>query len=143
MTAPGPDIFRQFCTRNLELKLLSLLVACCIWGLTSYSHRNHAELNLPVHLKNMPRGCALASQLPREIRFTLSGPSLLLEGARRSNAALMLDLQGSGPGTILFPHLEANLHLPDGIEVTRISPASLEISLIKAQKRYSEGDQHP
>lgn len=143
MASSASDIFRQCCTRNLKLKLLSLMVACCIWGLTSFSRKTHAEIDLPVQLQNVPSGYTQASQLPREIRFTLSGPTLLIEGARRSNSAFKLDLRGIGPGRTLFPHLESSLKLPDGVKVTSISPASLEINLVKTQTRHSEGDQHP
>ena len=134
------ETFKQFCTRNLSLRLLCLGVAVCIWTFTAYSREIRHELVLPVEFRNTPPGYKLASQLPRDIRFTLSGPSILIDGARRSNAVLILNLRGISPGKTIFSHLETNLKLPEGINVTRISPAAIEINLTRAQTQYLEGD---
>lgn len=131
---------KQFCTRNLSLRILSLGVAVCIWSFTAISREIRYDLVLPVELRNTPPGYALALQPPREIRFTLSGPSILINGARRSNAVLILNLRGISSGKTIFSHLETNLKLPEGISVTRISPASIEINLIREQTHFSEGD---
>ena len=131
---------KQFCTRNLSLRILSLGVAVCIWSFTAISREVRYDLVLPVELRNTPPGYALDIQPPREIRFTLSGPSILIDGARRSNAVLILNLRGISPGRTIFSHLETNLKLPEGINVTRISPAAIEINLTRAQTQYLEGD---
>jgi len=134
------ETVRQFCTRNLSLRILSLVVAVCVWSFTSISRETHYDLALPVELRNTPPGYALASQTPREIHFTLSGPSILVEGARRANTVLILNLRGSSAGKTTFSHLETNLKLPDGVSVTRISPAALEINLIREHNNFTEGD---
>ena len=143
MTASLFNFFKRFRMRNPELKFLSLMVAFCIWGLTSHSRETRYEINIPVKLTNIPKGYIVASQPAREIGLTLSGPSQLISSVRRSNTALVLNLQSANPGKTLFSHLETNLKLPEGINITRISPASLEICLIKAETKHHEGDQHP
>lgn len=140
MVPAALDTAYRFCMRNLTLKLLSLAVAVCIWSFTAISRETHYDLALPVELRNIPPGYRLAGPLPREIRFTLTGPSILIDGARRSNSSLILNMRGVAPGRILFSHLESNLKLPDGINVTRISPALLELNLILDKSRLSEGD---
>lgn len=139
-TARLLETVKHFCSRNLSLRILSLGVALCIWSFTAISRETRQDLILPVELRNIPSGYLLASQPPREIRFTLSGPSILLEGARRSNAVLILNLRGCSSGNTIFSHLEKNLKLPEGISVTRISPAAIEISLIKGMNQLSEGE---
>lgn len=134
------DAAKRLCTRNLSLKLLSLAVALCIWSFTAISRDRRYDLALPVELRNIPQGYSLAGQPPREIRFTLSGPSILIDGARRSNAALILNLRGAAAGRTIFPHLETYLNLPEGINVIRITPAVMEIDLTKDQTHSSEGD---
>lgn len=143
MTSAPFDTVKRLCTRNAALKLLSLAVALCIWSFTAISREKRYDLALPVELRNIPPGYSLAGEPPREIRFTLSGPSILIDGARRSNAALILSLRGAAPGRTLFSHLESYLKLPDGISVTRISPASLEIDLVRDQTPLSEGEHQP
>ena len=129
------------CTRNLTLKLLSLTVALCIWSFTSISRETHFELILPVELRSMPPGYVAGGESPREIHVTLSGPSLLIDGARRSNTKVILNLRGAVPGKTLFSNLDTYLKLPDGVRVTRISPATLEINLVREQIRQPQGDQ--
>lgn len=133
MLPPALEPLRQIGTRNLALKLLSLGVALCIWSFTAVSRETHHELTLPVELRNIPPGYTVNGTPPGEIRFVLSGPSLLIDGARRANATVILNLRGALPGRTLFSHLESYLKLPDGIRVTRISPASLEIDLVRKQ----------
>lgn len=138
---PAPfDTAYRFCMRNLTLKLLSLAVAVCIWSFTAISRETHYDLALPVELRNIPPGYRLSGPLPREIRFTLTGPSILIDGARRSNSSLILNMRGAAPGRVIFSHLESNLKLPEGISVTRITPATLETDLVLNRSTISEGD---
>jgi len=141
MAPPLLNAVKRFFTRNLNLKLLSVTVAVCIWSFTAMSRETRYDLALPVELRNIPPGYVLDGQPPLDVRFTLSGPSILIDGARRSNTALILNLRGAVPGRTLFSHLESNLKLPEGVSVTRISPAAVEISLVRTQTSNSEGDQ--
>jgi hypothetical protein len=134
---------KRRCTRNASLKILSLMLAVCIWSFTSLSRETRYELILPVELRNTPPGYAVARPLPGEVHFTLTGPSILIDGARRSNSRVILSLRGVSPGKTLFSHLETNLKLPEGIKVTRISPATLEIDLIREQMNSDQGDPKP
>lgn len=140
MAPASLDTVKRLCTRNLSLKLLSLAVALCIWSFTAISREQRFDLALPVELRNMPPGYSLAGEPPRVIRFTLTGPSILIEGARRSNTALILNLRGAAAGRTFFSHLETYLKLPEGVNVTRITPAVLEIDLTRDQTHLSEGD---
>jgi len=144
MSPPALHTLKRIGTRNLTLKLLSLAVAVCIWSFTAVSRESRYELTLPVELRNIPPGYVVNGQAPGEIHVILSGPSLLIDGARRANATVILNLRSALPGRTLFSHLESYLKLPDGIKVTRISPASLEIDLVRAQfPTPPQGEQQP
>ncbi len=132
---------KHFLLRNPLLRGLSLAVAVCIWSFTGTNRDLQAELTLPVELRNIPPGLMLASQPIREVRFMLTGPSILIDGARRANTTIIINLRGALPGKTVFYNMESNLKLPDNIKVTRITPASLEINLIREQKQTVEGDQ--
>jgi len=134
---------KRRCTRNASLKILSLMLAVCIWSFTSLSRETRYELVLPVELRSVPPGYAVATPLPGEVHFTLTGPSLLIDGARRSNARVILSLRGARPGKTLFSHLETYLKLPEGIKVTRISPDMLEIGLVREQVNSDQGVPKP
>lgn len=132
---------KRFCLRDPAIRILSLAVAVCIWSFTAISRESSYNMVLPVKLRNIPPGYSLTKQPPQEISFTLSGPSILIDGARRTNAALNINLQGAGPGITHFTHLETKLKMPEEIKVTRISPAFLEIELSRTQTYPSQGEQ--
>jgi len=134
---------KHLCTRNWSLKLLSLMLAVCIWSFSSLSRETRYELALPVELRNTPPGYTVTEPLTGEVHFTLVGPSILIDGARRANSRLILSLRGAKPGKTLFTHLETDLKLPEGIKVTRISPATLEIELIRQQINSDQGAPKP
>lgn len=130
---------KRLCTRNWSLKLLSLALAVCIWSFSSISRETSQELVLPVELRNAPPGYTVSAPLTGEVRFTLTGPPILIYGTRRANSRLILSLRDASPGTTCFSHLETNLKLPEGIKVTRVSPATLEIKLIREQTNSDQG----
>jgi hypothetical protein len=119
------------------------MLALCIWSFSSLSRETRYELVLPVELRNTPPGYTVAAPLPGEVHFIVTGPSILTEGARHANSRLILSLRGAKPGKTLFSHLETNLKLPEGIKVTRISPATLEIELIRNQANSDLGAPKP
>jgi len=134
---------KRRCRRNASLKILSLMLAVCIWSFTSLSRETRYELVLPVELRNIPPGYKVAAPPQAEVHFTLAGPSILIDGVRRSNTRLILGLRGARSGKTLFSHLETNLKLPEGIKVTRISPEALEIELTRDLINSDQGDPKP
>jgi len=131
--------FKRLFTRNPGLKLLCLATALFVWCLSSVTRNTTVELAIPLKLVNIPTGFRPAGPLPAVIDYTLSGPPLLIDGARRSNPVVMLGMLGAArPGKTIFRNLDSNLKLPEGIKVLRISPAVLEIDLESDQPK---GDQ--
>lgn len=133
--------FKQFFARNLGLKLLCLATAILVWCLSSLSRNITVELAIPLRLIDVPAGFRPGGHLPAVVDVTLSGPPLLIDGARRSNPVVSLGLQGAtSPGTTIFRNLDSNLKLPEGVRIIRTSPATLEVQL--EPDHPTTGDQH-
>lgn len=142
MSMTRPPAVKQFFTRNPVLKLLCLALALSVWLLSSSGRRIQVDVPLPVTLVDVPAGYAPHPAPPARISCTLSGPSILLDGALRSHPELKLSMAGAvAPGSTVFMHLESHLKLPEGISVVRISPATLEIHLTARQS--PAGGLHP
>jgi hypothetical protein len=135
------DSVKRIVTANLKLKLLSLAVALCIWSFTALSREIRYELVLPVEVRNLPPGYELVTPSLPSVRFTLAGPSILMDGVRRSNTSLILNLRGVGPGRTVFGNLATWLKLSEGVKVTSVSPAAIEIEVRRYHSTVSEGDQ--
>lgn len=132
---------KEFMTRNMRLKLLSVLLASCIWSFLAFSRETRQDLTLPLELRNIPAGYSLANAPPCEIQFTLAGPSIMIEAARRSNSTVILTLRGASvPGRTTFSALETTLKLPEGVKVMRTTPSLLTLDLIRTPT-HQEGDQ--
>lgn len=142
MPSPITDFTRRFFARNRLLKLLSLALALCVWGTSTFSPKTTARFLLPVRIKNIPNGYIVDGPVPKVIEVALEGPPARISRTQRSNPAVVLDLNGTTkPGTIAFPHLETHLKLCEGVTVTRVFPSSMEIRL-EAEHSQS-GENHP
>jgi hypothetical protein len=142
MSALSVTTAKQLFTRNPTLKLLCLAMAVSVWCLSATSRRVQVDLSLPLKVVDIPMGYALSSTPPTAITYTLSGPSILVDGALRSNTQLKLSMAGAATqGKTAFMHLESYLKLPEGITIIRISPAALELNLVPDYT--PAGGQHP
>lgn len=131
---------KELLTGNMRLKFLSLALAICIWSFLAFSRETRYDLILPLEVRNTPVGYALATEPPRDIQFTLSGPLIMLEAARRSNSTVTLTLRGAAPGKTTFSTLETALKLPEGVKVIRTTPSMLTFDLIRTPTPQPEGE---
>ena len=121
----------RFLTENLTLKLLSLAFAAILWFFVMGEQRHEIAHVVAVEYRNLPRGLVIANEVPDAVAVTLSGPRALLVHLNPGELSLPLDLAGLQPGVTSFKRLETHLKAPSGLVVTRISPASIDISLEK------------
>ncbi len=132
---------KKIATENLRLKFLALLLAICIWSFISLSREVRYDLLLPVELINVPTGFSAAGDIPREIRFTLYGPSILIEAARHTNSTARISLRGAiPPGKTVLSSMEAALKLPEGVKILNSSPKTMLVELTRTDAKQNEGD---
>ena len=118
-------------TRNLLVKLLALLLACALWFYVTGGREAEKELTVPMVVKDLPAGFAVAEGYPATIKVSVVGPRLLLSQLRQEKLRLVLELRGLGEGTVLFTGFEHKIQLPVGLHITRVSPATIELRLIR------------
>ncbi|MFI5397209.1 MAG: YbbR-like domain-containing protein [Candidatus Binatia bacterium] len=125
-----PDRIRQLLTRNLALKILSLLIAFSIWFFVNFGERDTEEtLRAPLELRNIPAHLMITSPKADFIDLRVSGPRALLGRIDRDRLAISLDLGGVRPGPAVFRVDADSLNLPRGVKVLRITPAQLTLEL--------------
>ena len=116
---------------NLGLKALSLFLAVVLWLLAGAGVEREASISVPVLLENVPAGLVVTGNPPKTIDVRLRGANILLWKSRMVNPVLLLDLKGTGAGTTSFPSLTAMINVPQGVRVTRVTPAVIEINLTR------------
>jgi hypothetical protein len=125
---------RELVTHNLGLKALSLIMAVVIWFSVNVGKETEISMAVPVLFKNIPSGLVIAGAPPPPINVRLKGPKISLMKFREERPDLILDLKGAGEGTTGFPGLESMITLPEGVLVTRITPAAMEVRLGKMEQ---------
>jgi hypothetical protein len=122
---------------NLGLKALSLLLAALLWFSLTFRHDEEVRLTVPVVLKNIPPQLAVAGSPPTAVELDVSGPKILLANLTKERLSATLDLGGVGEGTVSFANLDKTVRLRSGLRVIRVQPATLELKLVKADKKQS------
>jgi len=123
--------WREACTHNLGLKVLSLFLAALLWLFVTAGQEAELDLQVPVLFENLPVGLTIGNQPPSLLDLRLAGPKIQLMRLQRERLAVALDLKNAGEGSIGFPNPEKSIRLPDGVRVTRVTPAAIEARLVK------------
>jgi len=130
------DRLRQMFTRNLSLKLLSLLIAFGLWMFVNFGERDAEEsVRMALELRNIPPELMITSPRVDFIDVRVSGPRTLLGRIDRNRLSMGLDLTGVRPGPAVFRVGAEQLNLPRGVRVIRINPAQVTIELEKTAQR--------
>jgi YbbR domain-containing protein len=116
---------------NLGLKALSLLLAVVLWLFIAADRETERSVSVPVMVGNVPPSLSLAVKPPSTIDVRIKGPRMLVMKSVAEGPQLLLDLKGSREGTISFPSPGALINLPEGVRVTRVVPASMEVRLVR------------
>jgi YbbR domain-containing protein len=125
---------REMLAHNLGLKVLSLFLAVMLWLFVAAGMEAEIGLSLPVVFTHLSSDLAVVNQPPARLDFRLAGPRILLLKLKAAQLPVLLDLQGVREGTTAFPAVEMAIRVPEGVRVTRVTPAAIEVRLAKAGK---------
>ena len=123
--------WRETWTHNLGLKALSLFLAALLWLFVTAGQESELDLQVPVLFENLSPGLAVVSQPPSRLDVRVAGPKIVLMRLRTERLAVVLDLKNAGEGTTGFPGPEKAIRFPDGVRVTRVAPAVIELRLVR------------
>jgi YbbR domain-containing protein len=126
----------QALTRNISLKLLSLLIAFGLWAFVNFGERDAEEsLRVALELRNIPGDLMITSPRVDFIDVRVVGPRTLLGRIDRNRLSIGLDLNGVRPGPAVFRVDAESLNLPRGVKVVRINPAQVTLELERVAEK--------
>lgn len=115
-------------TRNIGLKLFSLLAAFILWLGYSGSRELTTSLPVPVQYRNIPKNLEISSSIVEQVHLILRGPAPLLARLASSQFPVVIDLASVvRPGTNTFTITRANVGLPAGVVLERAIPAQIQL----------------
>lgn len=126
------EIDRLLSSRTF-LKVISLLMAIAIWYYVASDRTSEVirTFLFPIEYLNVPSEYAINSNV-RKVEVQVSASRELFLGKRWSEITCQADLRGLGPGRHVVP---VKVILPSGFKLISISPASIEINIIKTQSK--------
>jgi len=132
------DLFRflrRLVSRNLGLKALALALAVAAWWFVAGESKVLVGVTVPLEIRNVPKGLTLTNKPERQVEVRLSGPSSLLSGIRPTEISAGVDLTAAREGRQSFTMDDRAVKVPPGIKVQRIFPASVEVVLVRTERR--------
>lgn len=126
---------RETVRRNTGTKLLALAIAVVLWWFVAGESKVQVGFVIPLEIRSLPRGLAIANKVQREVEVRLAGPPSLIGNLPPSEISAAIDLSDARPGRVLFPIGPGSVKAPPGIKVQRIYPGAVEIDLQPLERR--------
>jgi YbbR domain-containing protein len=114
---------------NLLPKVFSLLFAVLLWGIVIGEKHAQIQMNVPLDLVNIPEKAVVVSDVPSSLSVQFQGPRTLLRTLQGRDIRRRIDLKGMGVGWTTIRILPDSVPVPRGVEVVRVTPATLDLRL--------------
>ncbi|MGE4318099.1 MAG: YbbR-like domain-containing protein [Deferribacterales bacterium] len=124
---------------NLHLKILSAIIAVCLWVYLVTGEFQEVSLYVPVKLTNIPEGY-VAVTAENLVNVLAKGPKSLIKEKQLNKVQISIDVSNMGQGANSRVITSDDVQIPAGIQVTDIEPKSIDItvdSLIKKKMKVT------
>lgn len=120
---------RALIFENLMAKIFSLLFAVVLWAVVIGEKHGQMQLTVPLELINIPEKAVVVSEVPSSLSLLVQGPRTLLRTLSARDIRRTVDLKGIGVGWTTIRILPDSVPVPRGVEVIRVTPATLDLKL--------------
>jgi len=133
----GKTDLKAMFSKNWQQKIISVLLAFVLWYFVGGEDKIDKIVMVPIEIINLPRDLVISNQFKKEVEVTVSGPrSLILDMANKA-VTRQVDLSSATPGTMVIENDGTHIPVPRNIEIQRIQPSSIILSLDKLiQKQF-------
>ena len=116
---------KDFFTKNLSLKLISIFLAGILWYFVISEKGGETALSIPLDFRNIPSSLIIIKNPVESINIRISGPVTLLRGLSPREVKAIIDLSNAKLGVAEFVIQPEQITVPRGLRVTMVSPASI------------------
>lgn len=125
---------KGFFTKNLWLKLASLILATALWLFVILSGRTEVTMDVPVVYSGLQQYLDLIDS-PKKVRVSIEGQGSLLKNIRRSEIKAVIDLSETKSGRSFFTLTKENFELPKTLLLTNIDPETISVTIESELKK--------
>ena len=118
-------------SKEWVLKFISLCLAAMLWYFVGGEDVVEKNVMVPVEVINMPADLIISNRYKREIEVTVRGPRSLILEMGKDQEPFQIDLFQATPGTKVESVGNEKIPVNRGLEVQRVQPASIILSLDK------------
>ncbi len=126
---------KRFTKNNLTLKFLALALAIVAWWFVAGESKVLVGFNVPLEIRDVPRGMTVTNKVERQVEVQLAGPSSIFGGIKRSDISVAIDLSSAKPGKQSVLLDDRSVKVPPGIDVQKIFPQSVDVVLEQTERR--------
>ena len=121
--------------RDLALWLASLVLAVGLWFVIAGRQTAERGLVVPVELRNVPRALELTGDTPGSIEVRVRASQGLIDTLDPGRMLATIDLTGAQQGEKIVQLTPAQIRVPFGFRVVRITPSLLTLRLESTRRK--------
>ncbi|HID70114.1 MAG TPA: YbbR-like domain-containing protein [Desulfobacterales bacterium] len=128
----------QLSPKDWVLRIISLGLAIVLWYFVGGEDIVNKNVLVRVEVINLPRDLVISNQFKKEIEVSVSGPRSLVLDIENLAISRQIDLAKATPGTMVIDNNNDDIPVPRGVNVLRIQPKSVILSLDKLIQKQLE-----
>lgn len=116
-------------TKNLPLKLLSLVIATGLYLAISSQPITEVGLMVPLEYRNIPPNLEITSSQAPQVHVRVRGPADEVRSASQTDIVAFIDLAGASAGSHTYDLDHGAVRAPYGLSIVDLYPSQFRLSL--------------
>jgi YbbR domain-containing protein len=125
---------KNFLTKNIGLKLASLVLAIALWFFVILSGRSGIFMDIPIMYINVPQEFEVVD-FPKTVSVNIEGQERLLKNLKQNEINAVINLSDAKAGKSFYTLTHENIKRPKTLEVTSIEPQTISLTIEKLLKK--------
>jgi YbbR domain-containing protein len=121
-------MMKDFLTKNIWLKVASLVLATALWIFVILSGRTEITMDVPVVYSGLKQQLGMMDS-PKKVNISIEGQGSLLKNIRRGEIRAVIDLSKTKSGRSFFTLTKENFELPKTLLLTNIDPETISVTI--------------
>jgi len=126
---------KGFLTKNIELKVLTLIMSVFLWFFVTARGQSEIILELPVEFENVPARYEILSISNNNISVGIIGRERLIKNLSPKDIHVRLDLKKSKEGESIYYIKPSDIDLPPLVNVGKIEPPYVIVKLQRTMEK--------
>jgi YbbR domain-containing protein len=127
--------FKNLLLRNAQLKFVSLTLALLLWIALNGEPKSEVGFKVPLEFRNSPENVEVIGDTINSVDVRVSGSSSMVKRIDSSSLTVSLDLSDWSFGERTYSLSEANLTVPFGVSVTKITPSKIRLRFEPTERK--------